>query len=214
VITGLTRSYHTVLEGVLSVIDPKPHSRIFGMTMMVARGRTVFIADTTVHELPDTKTLADIAIQAARTVERMGFTPRVALLSFATFGNPPVAKAARIRDVAIELDRRQVTFEYDGEMGADVALDPELMARYPFCRLKGPANVLIMPALHSANISSKLLQQLGGGTVIGPLLVGLSRPIQIVPMNASVSDMLNIATIAAHEAIVAEPTESERVAAE
>jgi malate dehydrogenase (oxaloacetate-decarboxylating)(NADP+) len=185
------------------------------MTMMVAKGRTVFIADTTVHELPDTETLADIATQAAGTVARMGFTPRVALLSFGTFGNPPVSKAARIRDVVIELDRRQVSFEYDGEMGADVALDPELMARYPFCRLKGPANVLIMPALHSANISSKLLQQLGGGMVIGPLLVGLSRPVQIVPMNATVSDMLNIAAIAAHDAIVDEPSElAARVAAE
>ena len=107
VITGLTRAYHTALDDVLKVIDPQPHSRIFGMTMMVAKGRTVFIADTTVHELPDTKTLADIATQAARTVERMGFTPRVALLSFGTFGSPPVAKAARIRDVALELDRRQ-----------------------------------------------------------------------------------------------------------
>ncbi|MEK0082460.1 NADP-dependent malic enzyme [Benzoatithermus flavus] len=214
VITGLTRAYHTVLEDVLRVIDPKPGSRIFGMTMMVAKGRTVFIADTTVHELPDTKTLADIAIQAARMVERMGFTPRVALLSFATFGNPPVSKAARIRDVVTELDRRQVDFEYDGEMGADVALDPELMALYPFCRLKGPANVLIMPALHSANIASKLLQQLGGGTVIGPLLVGLSRPVHIVPMNATVSDMLNLAAIAAHDAIVEEPVENGRAAAE
>ena len=166
------------------------------------------------HELPDTKTLADIAIQAARTVERMGFTPRVALLSFSNFGNPPVSKAARIRDVVIELDRRQVNFEYDGEMAADVALDPELMALYPFCRLTGPANVLIMPALHSANIASKLLQQLGGGMVIGPLLVGLAKPVQIVPMNATVSDILNIAAIAAHDAIVDEPAPAARVAAE
>ena len=100
----------------------------------------------------------------------------MALLSFSNFGNPPVSKAAQMRDVVIELDRRQVSFEYDGEMAADVALDPELMALYPFCRLTGPANILIMPALHSANIASKLLQQLGGGTVIGPLLVGLSSP--------------------------------------
>jgi malate dehydrogenase (oxaloacetate-decarboxylating)(NADP+) len=214
VITGLTRSYHTVLEDVLRVVDPRPHSRIFGLAMMVARGRTVFIADTTVHELPDTDTLADIATQAARTVGRMGFTPRVALLSFANFGNPPVAKAAHIRDVVAELDRRGVDFEYDGEMGADVALDPELMALYPFCRLKGPANVLVMPALHSANIASKLLQQLGGGTMIGPLLVGLSRPVQIVPMNATVSDMLNMAAIAAHDAIADEPSELQRAAAE
>ncbi len=207
-ITGLTRTYHAGLEDVLRVIDPKPGSRIFGLSVMLAKGRTVFIADTTVHELPDTKTLADIATQTARTVERMGFVPRVALLSFSNFGNPPVAKAASLRDVAIELDRRQVSFEYDGEMAADVALDPELMALYPFCRLTGPANVLIMPALHSANIASKLLQQLGGGTVIGPLLVGLSKPVQIVPMNATVSDMLNIAAIAAHDAITEAPAEA------
>jgi malate dehydrogenase (oxaloacetate-decarboxylating)(NADP+) len=212
-ITGLTRNYHAALEDVLRVIDPRPSSRIFGLTMMLAKGRTVFIADTTVHELPDTKTLADIAMQAARTVAHMGFTPRVALLSFSNFGNPPVSKAAQLRDVVIELDRRQVNFEYDGEMAADVALDPELMALYPFCRLTGPANILIMPALHSANIASKLLQQLGGGTVVGPLLVGLASPVQIVQMNASVSDILNIAAIAAYESIPDEPAAPARVAA-
>ena len=206
-ITGLTRNYNDVLDDVLRVIDPRPSQRIFGMTMMVARGRTVFIADTTVHELPDTRVLTDITIQTARAVRMLGFTPRVALLSFSNFGNPPVSKAQRVRDTVIELDRRQVDFEYDGEMAADVALDPELMALYPFCRLKGPANVLIMPALHSANIASKLLQQLGGGTVIGPLLQGLKRPIQIVPMNATVSDILNMAALAAHEAISAEEAE-------
>ena len=213
-VTGLTRTYHTSLEDVLRVVDPRSGNRIFGLTMMLAKGRTVFIADTTVHELPDTRTLADIAVQTARTVERMGFVPRVALLSFSNFGNPPVVKAASLRDVVTELDRRQVSFEYDGEMAADVALDPELMALYPFCRLKGPANVLIMPALHSANIASKLLQQLGGGTVIGPLLVGLSMPVQIVSMNATVSDILNVAAIAAYEAIPAEPAAPARAAAE
>ena len=200
-ITGLTRNYRDVLEDVLKVVDPKEGQRVFGLTVMMARGRTVFIADTTVHELPDTNELADIAIQTASMARAMGFTPRVALLSFATFGNPPISKAARIRDVVMELDRREVDFEYDGEMSADVALDPELMRLYPFCRLSGPANVLIMPALHSAHISSGLLQQLGGGTVIGPLLVGVAKPIQIVPMNATVSDMLNIAAIAAHDAM-------------
>ena len=143
---------------------------------MLAKGRTVFIADTTVHELPDTKTLADIAMQAARTVERMGFITRVALLSFSNFGNPPVAKAAPMRDVAIELDCRQVSFEYDGEMAADVALDPELMALYPFCRLTGPANILIMPALHSANISAKLLRAISAESVLGPYLLGMALP--------------------------------------
>jgi malate dehydrogenase (oxaloacetate-decarboxylating)(NADP+) len=203
-VTGLTRAYTTALDDVGRVVDPQPGKRIFGMTIMIAKGRTVFIADTTVHELPDTECLADITEQAAGTVRRMGHVPRVALLSFATFGNPPVSKAARIRDVVQALDRRRLDFEYDGEMAVDVALDPELMRLYPFCRLTGPANVLIMPALHTANIASKLLQQLGGGTVIGPLLVGLTRPIQIVPMNATVSDMLNIAAMAAHDALVAE----------
>jgi malate dehydrogenase (oxaloacetate-decarboxylating)(NADP+) len=213
-VTGLTRNYHDVLEDVLRVIDPKPGHRVFGLTVMVTKGRTVFIADTNVHELPDTKTLADIAIQTTRAVRRMGVTPRVALLSFATFGNPPVSKAARIREVVQELDRRQVDFEYDGEMGVDVALDPDLLALYPFCRLKGPANVLIMPALHTANIAYKLLQQLGGGTVIGPLLEGLAHPVQIVPMNATVSDMLNIAAMAAHDGIREPELTASRAAAE
>ncbi|HEX2527776.1 MAG TPA: NADP-dependent malic enzyme [Geminicoccus sp.] len=212
-VTGLTRNYNDVLADVMRVIDPKPSQRVFGMTMMVARGRTVFIADTTVHELPDTRVLTDITIQTARVVRQLGFTPRVALLSFSNFGNPPVSKAQRVRDTVVELDRRQVDFEYDGEMAADVALDPELMAIYPFCRLTGPANVLIMPALHSANIASKLLQQLGGGTVIGPLLQGLRKPIQILPMNATVSDMLNMAALAAHDAITAEEPEASVVAA-
>jgi malate dehydrogenase (oxaloacetate-decarboxylating)(NADP+) len=207
-ITGLTRNYNDALNEVLSVIDPEPGHRVFGMTLMLAKGRTVFIADTTVHELPDTATLADIATQTAHVARRMGVIPRVALLSFSTFGNPPVSKAARIRDVVAELDRRQPDFEYDGEMAVDVALDPDLMALYPFCRLRGPANILIMPALHSAHIASKLLQQLGGGTVIGPVLIGLAKPVQIVPMNATVSDLLNMAALAAYAAITEdeEPT--------
>jgi malate dehydrogenase (oxaloacetate-decarboxylating)(NADP+) len=157
-----------------------------------------------VHELPEPEVSADIAIQTAEVARNMGFVPRVAFLSFATFGNPPVSKAARVPDAVAALDARQVDFEYDGEMSADVALDPELMALYPFCRLTGPANVLIMPALHTAHISAKLLQQLGGGTVIGPLLIGLEKPIQIVPMNATVSDMINVAAVAAHDAQMAE----------
>jgi malate dehydrogenase (oxaloacetate-decarboxylating)(NADP+) len=199
-VTGLTRRYNTVIKDIRLVINPLPRKRMFGVTIIIARGRTVFIADTTVHELPDPEVCADIAIQTAEVAEKMGFTPRVAFLSFATFGNPRISKAARVRDSVRALDERQVDFEYDGEMTADVALDPELMALYPFCRLSGPANVLIMPALHTAHISAKLLQQLGGGTVIGPLLIGLEKPVQIVPMNASVSDILNVAALAAHDA--------------
>jgi malate dehydrogenase (oxaloacetate-decarboxylating)(NADP+) len=203
-VTGLTRNYRDALGDVLRVVDPAPGERVFGVTVMVAKGRTVFIADTTVHELPSTVELADIAVRTARVARNLGFTPRVALLSFATFGNPPVSKAARVRDVVAELDRREVDFEYDGEMSVDVALDPELMRLYPFCRLTGPANVLVMPALHTAHISSGLLQYLGGGTVIGPLLIGLAKPVQILPMNATVSDILNIAAVAAYDAVTAE----------
>ncbi|MEO1020111.1 MAG: phosphate acyltransferase, partial [Pseudomonadota bacterium] len=199
-VTGLTRNYASVLANVRMVINRKADHRVFGMTMMVARGRTVFIADTAVHELPNSEILADIAIQTAGMARQMDLVPRVALLSFANFGNPPVQMAMQVRDVVSELDKRDVDFEYDGEMTVDVALDPELRSLYPFCRLSGPANVLIMPALHSANISSQLMQQLGGGTVIGPLLVGLDKPVQILPMNATVSDILNIAAIAADEA--------------
>jgi malate dehydrogenase (oxaloacetate-decarboxylating)(NADP+) len=200
-VTGLTRNYTSVLRDVFKVIDTRPGARVFGLTVMVARGRTVFIADTTVHELPDRAELAEIAIQTAHAARRMGFTPRVAFLSFSNFGNRRVEKAMRVQDAVEELDRRSVDFEYDGEMTVDVALDPELMALYPFCRLSGPANVLIMPALHTAHISSRLLRQLGGGTAIGPLLQGLSRPVQILPMNASVSEVINLAALAAHDAI-------------
>lgn len=203
-VTGLTRRFTTISRDIMQVIDPKPNHRAFGITMMVARGRTVFIADTNVHELPNREELCDIAVQSADFARRMGFTPRVAFLSFATFGTPAVEKAARVRDAVTELDKRSVDFEYDGEMAADVALDPELMKHYPFCRLSGPANVLIMPALHTAHISSRLLKYLGGGTVIGPMLVGLSKPAQILPMNANVSDILNIAAIAAHDALTLE----------
>jgi malate dehydrogenase (oxaloacetate-decarboxylating)(NADP+) len=211
-VTGLTREYMSALRDVRLVLDPAPGARVMGMTLMVARGRTVFLADTTVHELPTPVELADIAIQAANQARQMGFTPRVALLSFSTFGSRRVEKAARIRDVVDELNRREVDFEYDGEMSAAVALDPELRAVYPFCRLSGPANVLVMPALHTANIGADLLQQLGGGTVIGPLLIGLAKPVQILHMNATVSDILNIAAIAAYDAVGGERPDARQAA--
>ncbi len=199
-VTGLTRNYASVLSNVRMVVDRKKDHRVFGLTMMVAKGRLLLIADTAVHELPDSDILADIAIQTAGMARQMDLEPRVALLSFANFGNPPVQVAMQVRDVVEELDKRDVDFEYDGEMTVDVALDPEMRALYPFCRLSGPANILIMPALHSAHISSQLMQQLGGGTVIGPLLVGLEKPVQILPMSANVSDIINIAAIAANDA--------------
>ncbi len=201
-VTGLTRSTFVCLNDIGRVIDPRSGERVFGLTMLVTRSRTVFIADTTVHEVPDQEELADIAIQAAAKARQMGHTPRVALLSFSTFGDPLRDKGKRIREAVDILDSRNVDFEYDGELAADVALDPELMRQhYPFCRLSGPANVLIMPALDPANISSKLMQELGGGTVIGPLLLGLEKPVQIVQMGATVSQIVIMAALAAHETL-------------
>jgi malate dehydrogenase (oxaloacetate-decarboxylating)(NADP+) len=184
------------------VLDPNPGHRVFGLNMVLQGGRTVFIADTSVHELPTAEQLADIAEQSAAQARAMGHEPRVALLSFSNFGNPKREKAERIRQAINVLDQRPVDFEYDGEMQANVALDYALMQElYPFCRLSGPANVLIMPALHSANISAKLLQQIGGGSVIGPLLIGLDKPAQIVSMGSTVNDTVTAAALTAYDAI-------------
>ncbi|MGI9487899.1 MAG: NADP-dependent malic enzyme [Geminicoccaceae bacterium] len=204
-VTGLTRNAITVLDDIRKVIDPKEGDRVFGLTVMVAKGRTVLISDSLVHELPSTDELADITIQTAGFARRLGMTPRCALLSFSAFGSRQTEKTKRVQEAVQELDRRaneshKVDFEYEGELTAEIALDTELLDRYPFCRLSEPANVLIMPALHTANVSSQLLNQLGGGTVIGPLLLGLSKPVQILPMNASVSDILNLAALAADSA--------------
>jgi malate dehydrogenase (oxaloacetate-decarboxylating)(NADP+) len=198
-VTGTTRSYYAALDEIRRVIDPAKGARVFGLSILLSRGHTVFISDTTVHELPSPEELADIATLTAAKARRMGHEPRVALLSYSNFGNPMVEKADRVRAAVAELDKRKVDFEYDGEMAADVALDAELMKLYPFCRLSAPANVLIMPALHTANVASKLMAKLGGGTVIGPLLIGLDKPAQIVPIGASVSDLVTAAAFAAHD---------------
>ncbi len=199
-VTGLTRRFTVCYDDVRRVIDAEQGRRVFGLSMIVARGRTVFVADTSVHELPTPVELADIAEQSAAVARRLGHDPRVALLSFSTFGNPMLTASIRIRDAVSLLDSRELDFEYDGEMSADVALNPDLMALYPFCRLSGPANVLVMPALHSANIASKLLQTLGNCSVIGPLLVGLAHPVQVVSIGSTVSDLVNVAALAAHDA--------------
>jgi malate dehydrogenase (oxaloacetate-decarboxylating)(NADP+) len=171
---------------------------VMGVSLLLARGRTIIVADTAVTEMPTGEELAAIAIEAAGVTRNLGYVPRVALLSFATFGHPPGERAARVQEAVRVLDRQRVNFEYDGEMGADVALNPDLMAAYPFCRLSGPANVLIMPAFHSAAISSKMVQELGGATVIGPLLVGLDRSVQIVGLSAKDADIVNMAALAAY----------------
>jgi malate dehydrogenase (oxaloacetate-decarboxylating)(NADP+) len=148
--------------------------------------------------MPEAHELAEIAVEAAGVARRLGYEPRLALLAFSTFGYPQGERSARVQAAVRILDQQRVDFEYDGDMAADVALNPELMAAYPFCRLSQPANVLIMPAFHSASISTKLLQELGGATVIGPLLVGLDRGVQIVQLSAKDSQLANMAAFAAY----------------
>jgi malate dehydrogenase (oxaloacetate-decarboxylating)(NADP+) len=197
-VTGVTRNFSVALEDVRRVIDPKPGHRVIGASLVVARGRTVLVADTAVTEMPNAEELADIAIEAAGVARRFGYEPRLALLAFSTFGHPQGERSARVIEAVKILDQRRVDFEYDGEMAADVALNPELAAPYPFCRLSGPANVLVMPAFHSASISTKMLQELGGATVIGPLLVGLDRAVQIVQLGAKDTQLVNMAALAAY----------------
>jgi len=200
-ITGVTRNYNVCMQDITRIIPKKRNELLFGMNIMIAKGKTVFISDTTVHELPSAEELAQIALMTAKKARQMGHEPRVAFLSFSTFGNPMLEKAQRVRDAIEIMDGLEVDFEYDGEMGADVALNKDLMALYPFSRLSAPANILVMPALHSAHISSKMLQELGDGVTIGPVIVGLEKPAQIAQMNATVSDILNLAAIAAIDAI-------------
>ena len=158
----------------------------------------ITLIDTAVTEMPDAGDIADIAVEAARVARALGYEPRLALLAYSTFGHPPGERSARVQEAVRLLDKRRVDFEYDGEMAADVALNMELREAYPFCRLSGPANVLIMPAFHSASISTKLLRELGGATVIGPILVGLDRSVQIVTLSANDAQLVNMAALAAY----------------
>ncbi len=197
VVTGSTRNFNMVLKEVRRVLDVK--ERMIGLSILLAKGRTLFVADTSIHELPDAEELAEIAIQAAAAVRRLGRTPRVAFLSYSTFGNPPGDRGEKVREAIRILDRRGVDFEYEGEMPPELALDPEARANYAFMRLSADANVLVMPAIHSASISTRLVQALGGATVIGPLLVGLEKSVQIVSLGASVSEIITAATFAAYD---------------
>ncbi len=196
-VTGVTRNFSVALDEVRHCIDPKPGHRVIGVSLVIARGRTVLVADTAVTEMPNAQDLAETAIEAAGVARRLGYEPRLAFLSFSTFGQPQGERSRHVIEAVRILDQRRVDFEYDGEMAADVALNPALGAAYPFNRLSGPANVLVMPAFHSAAISTKMLQELGGATVIGPLLVGLDRPVQIVPLGAKDATLVNMAALAA-----------------
>ena len=200
-LTGETRSYSVALEGIRMALDAE--GVLFGLTMMIARrSGTVLVADTAIHERPDAATLAAIAIRSAATARRLGLTPRVAFLSFSTFGDPKGSIPGSLRDAVKLLDQQGVDFEYDGEMSAEVALDSNLRANlYPFCRLTGPANVLVMPGLHAAHILTKAVPHLTSATTIGPVLMGLSRPAQIVATGAGVNQLLDMAALAAYQAI-------------
>jgi malate dehydrogenase (oxaloacetate-decarboxylating)(NADP+) len=204
-VTGVTRVFSVAFNEISRVVDPLPDQRLMGISLVVGSDRSLFIADTRIHEVPDAEELADIAIEAAQYARKFGHEPRVALLSYSNFGQPMRPHMERIREAVRILEARKVDFEFDGDMQAGVALNYELMQDvYPFCRLSGPANVLVMPTLHSASITSGMLGEMGGGTVIGPILVGLSKPIQIVPLGSTVNDLVNIAAFAAHDAIVAD----------
>jgi len=184
----------------MNIIEPKPGQRVMGISMIIAKNkRTVFLADTSVDPDPNPEQLAAIAVQSAAFVRGMGHEPRVAMLSFSNFGNPLHHKTEKMRKTVEILDSMKLDFEYEGEIMADVALNKELMKLYPFCRLSEPANILIMPGLNTANICSKLLRELGGGILIGPIIIGLEKTAQVVPMNSSVADILNITAIAAVE---------------
>ncbi len=201
-VTGLTRSASVSLEDVTRVIDPAPGRIAFGLTLLLGlHGRTIFIADTQVHFRPDAEELAKIVMGAAAAARALGHEPRVALLSHSTFGDPAHDRAIPMRDAVALLDARKVDFEYDGEMSPDVALESSIRALYPFCRLTGDANVLVMPGLHSAQINARLMHHLGGGTTIGPLLIGMERPVQILQMDASVSQIVDMACLAAYQVV-------------
>ncbi|MCV2867308.1 NADP-dependent malic enzyme [Defluviimonas sp. WL0002] len=196
-VTGATRKSAHVLELIGRVFDVKDTDGAVGITAVLHKGKIVLIGDTLVQEWPDENNLADIAERGVSVARGLGLEPRVAFLSFSTFGYPVSERATKMHRAPQVLDKRGVDFEYEGEMTVDVALNVDQMAHYPFCRLTGPANVLVVPARHSASISVKLMQEMAGATVIGPILTGVDKPIQICSTGSTVNDILNMAVIAA-----------------
>jgi len=203
-VTGLTRSFYSSYDDVARVLDPAKEQLPMGVSIVVSGGghQTVFLADTRIHETPCAEEMADIAVAAANKARKLGHDPRVAFLSYTSFSGRAGGRSEEVRKAVEILAERNVDFEFDGEVTVNTALDKELLKDYPFARLSGPANVLVMPGLHTADISSKLLQKLGGGSVIGPILMGLEKPVQIVPRDTTVSEMVNMAILAAHDAVV------------
>ncbi len=199
-VTGNSRRYGQSLNKVKKVIDARPGEIMFGMNMVVNKGKTVFIADTAVHEYPTSQQLADIAVSASRVARLFGFEPKVAFLSHSTFGQPITSRTKHIRDAVEILKKKKVDFKFDGDMQPDVALSDEYVDLYPFSEIVGKANILIMPGQHSAAISYKIMKTLGGAKVIGPLLIGLGQAVEIAPLRSSTSDILNLASVAAYSA--------------
>lgn len=198
VVSGATRNWTSVYQDIHRVLDEKPGRHVIGVSLALCKGRAVIIADTSVHDMPSAQQLANIAVEAARAARNFGIEPRVAMLAYSTFGQPRGERSDQVREAVKILDERQVDFEYDGDMAADVALNKDLMKHYPFCRLSDTANVLVMPAFHAASISTKMLRELGGATIIGPILVGMSHSVQICSFGATDADILNMAALAAY----------------
>ena len=199
-VTGNTRRYSQSLEKIKKVISAREGEIMFGLNMVVSKGKTVFIGDTSVNEYPSSEELANIAISSARVVRLFGFDPKVAFLSHSTFGQPITSRTKHIRDAVEILKNRKVDFKFDGDMQPDVALNDEYSDLYPFSEIVGNANILIMPGQHSAAISNKIMKSLGGAKVIGPLLIGLAQPIEIAPLRSSTSEILDLASVAAYSA--------------
>jgi malate dehydrogenase (oxaloacetate-decarboxylating)(NADP+) len=202
-ITGTTRPFSQSLKQVRTVIDDEPGATPFGINVVVGRHHTILIADTAVTERPTAEQFAAIAMRSSSFARRMGLDPRVAFISYTTFGNPPGVHIEELRGAVTLLDSFNCDFEYEGEMAPDVALNFEMQKRfYPFSRLSGPANILVMPGLQSASLSTKLLRSLGGESILGPYMLGLERSVQIAPMTASASDLVMLAVLAAGDAHV------------
>ena len=198
-VSGVTRNWTSVFKDVHRVMDPAPDRTVIGVSLAISRGRAVLIADTSVHDMPTAEQLANIATEAARAARNFGMEPRVALLAYSNFGQPRGERSDEVRRAVEILDSRGVDFEYDGDMAADVALNKDMMKLYPFCRLTDTANVLIMVAFHAASISTKMLKELGGATLMGPILVGMSNSVQIATLGSKDSDIVNLAALAAYD---------------
>ena len=201
-VTGNTRRFGASLDKIKQVVEARPGEVMFGLNLVVHKGKTIFVGDTSVHEYPTSEQMAEIAISAARVVRLFGFDPKVAFVSHSTFGQPLTSRTKHIKNAVEILKQKKVNFEFDGDMQPDVALDEEYKSLYPFSKIVGNANILIMPGQHSAAISYKMMKTLGDTKVIGPLLVGLGLPIEIAPLRSSTSEIINLASIAAYSADV------------